>query len=365
MADVGQSDGLRRLPSISPSYSDSILNGAPFIELGEFVLQSLHEKELKLDPLDVKELTHILSAIKVGAKCVMQTLSKTCTFTVQNVETFQTDRIEDATELAHLHFINALVKRDVVAGISSQHTTEIVYGSNEKEYVVLINPLDGMQQIDVNVSVGTLFSVYKRISPSGSPVTTTDFLQIGKKQLCTGYLIYGSSTMLVYTMGNGVHGFTLDPITGTFYLSHRNIEFPTKGSIYSVNGGKYDRFPYGVRAYLDCCQNHGLSCRYIGSLVADFHRNMLKGGIFIYPPTFIDPRPSVSLVYQCIPLAFLAEQAGGKASDGFTNILDIKPHGLDDRLPFFCGSKMMVDTAEGFMAENKMRDGGWGFRLEQ
>jgi len=189
-----------------------------------------------------------------------------------------------------------------------------------------------------------------------------DFLQPGSNQLCAGYIIYGSSTMMVLTLGNGVHGFTLDPSIGTFYLSHHNMKMPEDSNIYSVNGGKKKRFPQGVTEYIEYCQDRSFSCRYIGSIVADFHRNLLKGGIFIYPPTFFDPKPSVSMIFESLPLSFLAEQAGGKASDGFTRILDIEPTSLQDRIPMFCGSRRQVETAETFMAKRKMHDGGWCYR---
>ena len=218
------------------------------------------------------------------------------------------------------------------------------------KYVVLIDPLDGSSNIDVNVSVGTIFSIYRRVT---APCSAKRFLAKGVNQIAAGYVIYGSSTMIVYTTGNGVNGFTLDPSLGTYYLSHPNIKFPTKGKIYSINEGNYVKFPQGVKDYLKYCQkeedDRPYTSRYIGSLVADFHRNMLKGGIYIYPSTSQSPQGKLRLLYECNPMAFLAEQAGGKASDGFKRIMEIEPTELHQRVPFFCGSAAMVTKAEEFM----------------
>ena len=205
----------------------------------------------------------------------------------------------------------------------------------------------------MNVSVGTIFSIYRRITPAGTPVQLEDFLQKGTNQVAAGYIIYGSSTMLVYTTGNGVNGFTLDPSLGSYYLSNPNMRFPEDGKIYSINEGNYIKFPQGVKDYIKYCQreeeNRPYTSRYIGSLVADFHRNMIKGGIYIYPSTSQSPRGKLRLLYECNPMAFLTEQAGGKASDGFRRILDIEPTELHQRTPFFCGSRKMVEKVEEFM----------------
>ena len=216
-----------------------------------------------------------------------------------------------------------------------------------------IKLLKGSSNIDVNVSVGTIFSIYKRISKVGTKITLEDFLQPGNAQVAAGYVVYGSSTMLVYSTGNGVNGFTLDPSIGTFLLSHPSIQIPNDGSIYSINEGNYVLFPKGVKDFLKYCQeeeeNRPYTSRYIGSLVSDFHRNMIKGGIYIYPSGTNNPNGKLRLLYECNPIAFLAEQAGGKASDGFNRILDVKPSELHQRIPFFCGSKNMVEKAEEFM----------------
>jgi len=222
------------------------------------------------------------------------------------------------------------------------------------KYVILIDPLDGSSNIDVNVSVGTIFSIYRRITPIGSPVTLQDFLQPGINQVAAGYFIYGTSTMLVYTTGHGVNGFTLNPAIGTFYLSHPNMKYPETGRIYSINEGNYSQFPQGVKDYIKYCQkeedDRPYTSRYIGSLVSDFHRNMIKGGIYIYPKSSIASNGKLRLLYECNPMAFLAEQAGGKASDGFRRIMEIEPSELHQRVPFFCGSRKMVEKAEEFMS---------------
>ena len=209
-----------------------------------------------------------------------------------------------------------------------------------------MDPLDGSSNIDVNVSVGTIFSIYRRVSSAGTPVVLEDFLQPGNRQVAAGYVIYGTSTMLVYTTGHGVNGFTLNPAIGTFYLSHPNIRIPENGQIYSVNEGNYIHFPQGVKNYIKYCQeekeNRPYTSRYIGSLVSDIHRNMIKGGIYLYPQTSASPNGKLRLLYECNPMAFVVEQAGGEASDGGQRILDIIPGELHQRTPFYCGSKNMV-----------------------
>ena len=213
--------------------------------------------------------------------------------------------------------------------------------------------MDGSSNIDVNVSVGTIFSIHRRITPVGTPVQLEDFLQKGSKQVAAGYIIYGTSTMLVYTTGDGVNGFTLNPAIGTFYLSHPQIKFPKEGTIYSVNEGNYIHFPQGIKNYIKYCQmeedNRPYTSRYIGSLVSDFHRNMIKGGIYLYPTSTKNPRGKLRLLYECNPMAFLAEQASGKASDGSCRIMDIIPTELHQRVPFVCGSMSMVEKAESFV----------------
>ena len=251
-----------------------------------------------------------------------------------------------------------MTKRNIVCGIASEEEDDFIAINSQDEnhqnkYVVLIDPLDGSSNIDVNVSVGTIFSIYRRVTPVGTPVTIADFLQKGNKQVAAGYVVYGTSTMLVYTTGHGVNGFTLNPAIGTFYLSHPDMQFPENGNIYSVNEGNYSHFPKGIKDYIKYCQmeegDRPYTSRYIGSLVSDFHRNMIKGGIYMYPKSSMAAKGKLRLLYECNPMAFIAEQANGKASDGFTRIMDIEPTELHERVPFICGSKSMVQKAEEFM----------------
>lgn len=223
------------------------------------------------------------------------------------------------------------------------------------KYVCLFDPLDGSSNIDANVSIGTIFSIYLRISPEGRPGTIADCLQAGINQVCAGYVIYGSSTMLVYTTGNGVHGFTLDPSYGEFVLSHLDIKIPKKGRIYSVNESNYDYWSPELKNYIhwvkqiDAQTGRPLNSRYIGSMVADFHRNLLYGGVYLYPASSIAPAGKLRLTYECNPMAFIAEQAGGKASDGKNRILEIEPQELHQRVPFIVGSEYDVSLIEEFL----------------
>ena len=262
-----------------------------------------------------------------------------------------------------MQFTAALKDSGECCGIASEEDQEIITFEDELsldgKYIVCMDPLDGSSNIDVNVSIGTIFSIYRRISPRGEKAQLIDFLQEGNKQIAAGYIIYGSSTMLVYTTGMGVNGFTLDTSIGEFCLSHPNIKTPEEGKIYSLNEGNYNNFPEGVKKYIKYCQEKDketkrpYSARYIGSLVADFHRNLLKGGIFIYPQTAKAPKGKLRLLYECNPIAYIAEQAGGKATDGEQRILDLKPESLHQRVPFYTGSTKMVDKAEEFLKKHK------------
>ncbi len=226
--------------------------------------------------------------------------------------------------------------------------------STNAKYIVAIDPLDGSSNIDVNVPVGTIFSIYRRNSIHG-PANLADVLQKGTEQVAAGYIIYGSSTMLVYTTGNGVNGFTLDPSIGEFCLSHPNMRIPAKGLIYSINEGNYVHFPQGVKDYIKYCQveddttQRPYTSRYIDSMVADIHRNLIKGGIFIYPVTSSAPQGKLRLVYECNPMAFIIEQAGGRATNGFERILTLDVNNIHERSPIFIGSTDMVKAAESFM----------------
>lgn len=331
----------------------------PMKTLGEFIV----EKQLDF-PDASGSLSQLLGAIRLAAKVVNREINKAGLVDIVGSAGGENVQGEDQQKLdvyANEKFKAAMEARGEVCGVASEEEEEFVAFQSTKskngKYVILMDPLDGSSNIDVNVSVGTIFSIYKRISPIGSEVTLADFLQPGHKQIAAGYVIYGSSTMLVYTTGNGVHGFTLDPSIGTFCLSHENLTMPKQGRIYSINEGNYIKFPLGVKRYLKFCQeqvpedDRPYTSRYIGSLVSDFHRNLLKGGIYLYPTTASAPQGKLRLLYECNPIAFLAEQAGGKASDGSVRIMDIVPSELHQRSPYFVGSTDMVDKVEQFLAE--------------
>ncbi|EJL6548269.1 class 1 fructose-bisphosphatase [Vibrio cholerae] len=325
--------------------------------LGEFIVEKQHDF-----PHASGELSSLLASIRLAAKIVNREINKAGLADIIGASGNDNIQGEEQQKLdlyANEKFKAALEARDQVCGVASEEEDEAVAFSKElnknAKYVVLMDPLDGSSNIDVNVSVGTIFSIYRRVSPVGTPPTQEDFLQPGNKQVAAGYVIYGSSTMLVYTTGNGVNGFTYDPSLGTFYLSHENMRIPENGKIYSINEGNYIRFPTGVKKYIKFCQENvpeegrPYTSRYIGSLVADFHRNLLKGGLYLYPSTQSHPNGKLRLLYECNPMAFLIEQAGGLASDGARRIMDIKPTELHQRVPFFVGSKNMVHKVETFL----------------
>lgn len=328
--------------------------------LGEYIIEK--QEEFKYSS---GELSRIINAIRLAAKVVSYKVNKAGLVDIVGAAGEQNIQGEDQQKLdvyANEVFIQTLINREIVCGIGSEENDDFISvhgkaGDDNNKYVVLMDPLDGSSNIDVNVSVGTIFSVYRRVTPIGTPVTLEDFLQPGDQQVAAGYVIYGTSTMLVYTTGHGVNGFTLNPAIGTFYLSHPNMQFSKDGKIYSINEGNYIHFPQGVKDYIKYCQleegDRPYTSRYIGSLVSDFHRNMIKGGIYIYPTSSKAPNGKLRLLYECNPMAFIAEQAGGKASDGYGRIMEIKPTELHQRVPFFAGSSNMVAKAEEFMAKYK------------
>jgi fructose-1,6-bisphosphatase I len=325
--------------------------------LGEFIIENQNAFQYSSG-----ELSRIINSIRLAAKVVNYKVNKAGLVDIVGAAGEQNIQGEDQQKLdvyANTVFIQTLINREIVCGIASEENDDFITvagpdKAHNNKYVVLIDPLDGSSNIDVNVSVGTIFSVYRRITPVGTPVALEDFLQAGVHQVAAGYVIYGTSTMLVYTTGHGVNGFTLNPAIGTFYLSHPNLKFPKNGNIYSVNEGNYVHFPQGIKDYIKYCQteeeDRPYTSRYIGSLVSDFHRNMIKGGIYLYPTSSKAPNGKLRLLYECNPMAFIAEQAGGKALDGFNRILDIIPTELHQRTPFFCGNKEMVEKAAFFIA---------------
>lgn len=330
--------------------------------LGEFII------EKQADYPEAKgELSGILSSIRLAAKIIHREINRAGLsqdiLGVAGSENVQGEAQMKLDVFANETMKKALIAREDIAGFASEEDDSFVAFDTERgrnaKYILMTDPLDGSSNIDVNVSVGTIFSIYKRISPIGTPVTMDDFLQEGRKQIAAGYVTYGSSTMLVYTTGNGVNGFTYDPSLGLFILSHPDMKMPFEGKYYSINEGQYVTFPQGVKQFIKYCQENDpttkrpYSSRYIGSLVSDFHRNLLKGGIYIYPTSTVYPKGKLRLLYEGNPMAFLAEQAGGMATDGFNPILDIKPAELHQRVPFFVGSTAMVQQAVGFMQKSE------------
>ncbi len=324
--------------------------------LGEFIIKN--QTSFKYSS---GELSSLINSIRLAAKVVNHEVNKAGLVDIigpTGEENIQSEKQQKLDVYANEKFINTLVNRNIVCGIASEEEqTFISINSNDKnnqnKYVVLIDPLDGSSNIDVNVSVGTIFSIYRRKSKIGTEVSIEDFLQSGRFQVAAGYIIYGTSTMLFYTTGNGVNGFTLNPAIGTFYHSHSNVQIPKNGNIYSINEGNYLQFPDYVKKYIKFCQEEEnerpFTSRYIGSLVSDFHRNMIKGGVFLYPQTAKNPNGKLRLLYECNPIAFICEQAGGLAINGEKNILDIEPKELHQRTPFYCGSEKMIQQFQKFI----------------
>lgn len=321
------------------------------LTLDEFTLQQLRQF-----PTATGELSRLLRDMALAAKRVNVEVNKAGLVDILGDAGSINVQGEDVKKLdifANNQFMGVLQHGISCAGIGSEEMDDFVVFddeiSNNSKYVVLFDPLDGSGNIDVNVSIGTIFGVYKRVSPLGKPCTKEDFLQPGKNQVAAGYVVYGSSTMFVYATRRGVNGFTLDPSIGEFTMSHPNIICPPTGKFYSVNHGNFFQYNEGVRKYIDGCQrktkeNGGpYTQRYIGSMVADVHRNLIKGGIFMYPGTIEKPGGKLRLLYEANPFAFILEVAGGVATDGIGRILDIVPTSLHQRTPLFIGSKLMME----------------------
>lgn len=329
-----------------------------FNTLGEFIVERQADY-----PQASGEFSALFSALCLAAKIVNREVNKAGLANISGPAGELNSHGEAQQKLdvfTNEVFKSALAARGVVCGLASEEEDSFIYFDGEKnsqaKYVVLIDPLDGSSNIDVNVPVGTIFSIYRRLSPVGSPVTLADFLQPGRAQAAAGYIIYGSSTMLVYSTGQGVNGFTYEPSVGLFCLSHPNMQYPPGGATYSINEGFYSHFPQGIKQYLDYCLEEDAatrrpySTRYIGSLVADFHRNLIQGGVYLYPTSSRYPEGKLRLLYECNPMAFIAEQAGGKAiiSAGHA-VLDQQPQALHQRTALYLGSTEMVDKVEEFL----------------
>lgn len=340
------------------------LSSRKIITLEQFIIESEAAY-----PLATGEFSQLLRDIALAAKLVNREVNKAGLVDILGLtgETnVQGEKVQKLDVFANDHFIHALAIGGQVCVIGSEENEEVIPVHNTQSrnarYVVLIDPLDGSSNIDVNVSIGTIFSVYERMSPKGKPGTLEDCVQKGSDQIAAGYVIYGSSTMIVYTTGHGVNGFTLDPSIGEFLLSHQNIKVPEKCNIYSLNEGNYRKFEPGLKEYLRHIKGkydptvRPYSSRYIGSLVADFHRNLLRGGVFIYPAFIDDAKGKLRLMYEANPMAMLIEQAGGVATDGANRILDIEPEALHQRTPLYMGNHYEVELIHQYLRRYSVKE---------
>ena len=329
------------------------------LTLDEFTIQ-----QLRNFPHATGELSSLLRDLGLAAKRVNVEVNKAGLVDILGDYGSVNVQGEDVKKLdifANNQFMKVLQHGVSCAGIASEELDDVVIFddeiSNNSKYVVMFDPLDGSGNIDVNISIGTIFGVYRRLSEKGKPCNEKDFLQKGMQQVAAGYIVYGSSTMLVYATRRGVNGFTLDPSIGEFCLSHPDIQCPPSGNIYSVNHGNFFRYDKGVQEYITACQkkdktNGGpYTQRYIGSMVADVHRGLIKGGIFMYPGTTDKPNGKLRLAYECNPFAFIIEVAGGRATNGKERILEIEPTTLHQRVPMFIGSKDMMDELDTYLVD--------------
>ena len=327
------------------------------ITLNEFIIHQQAEF-----PEATGNFSCLLHHIGIAAKKVNREVNKAGLVDIlgrSGCENVQGEEQQKLDVYANEAFMEELQASGECCGIASEENEDVTTFHEglcrNAKYIVCMDPLDGSSNIDVNVSVGTIFSIYRRKSPIGEAAVLDDFLQKGSEMVAAGYIIYGSSTMLVYTVGRGVNGFTLDPSLGEFCLSHPNIKTPASGKIYSINEGNYEKFPVGIKKYIKYCQekdaktNRPYTSRYIGSLVADFHRNMLKGGVFMYPSTDSHPNGKLRLLYECNPIAFIAEQADGLAFSEEGRILDLQPEAIHQRVTFYAGAHDMVMKVKEFL----------------
>ena len=327
------------------------------ITLNEFIIHQQAEF-----PEATGNFSCLLHHMGIAAKKVNREVNKAGLVDIlgrSGCENVQGEEQQKLDVYANEAFMEELQASGECCGIASEENEDVTTFHEglcrNAKYIVCMDPLDGSSNIDVNVSVGTIFSIYRRKSPIGEAAVLDDFLQKGSEMVAAGYIIYGSSTMLVYTVGRGVNGFTLDPSLGEFCLSHPNIKTPASGKIYSINEGNYEKFPVGIKKYIKYCQekdaktNRPYTSRYIGSLVADFHRNMLKGGVFMYPSTDSHPNGKLRLLYECNPIAFIAEQAGGLAFSEEGRILDLQPEAIHQRVTFYAGAHDMVMKVKEFL----------------
>jgi len=327
------------------------------LTLDEFTIQAIRHL-----PKATGELSALLRDIGLAAKRIHVEVNKIGLVDMlgdAGTVNVQGEDVKKMDVFANNQMIGVLKHGISCAGIGSEEMDDVVVFddemSNQSKYVVMFDPLDGSGNIDTNISIGTIFGVYRRKSKPGQPCNIGDFLQPGIAQIAAGYIVYGSSTMLVYATRRGANGFTLDPAIGEFCLSHPDIQCPASGRIYSVNHGNFFKYEKPVQDYITCCQKKTADTggpytnRYIGSMVADVHRTLIKGGIFMYPGTTGKPAGKLRLMYECNPFAFIVEVAGGKATNGVQRILDIQPEHLHQRTPIFIGSENMVQECLSYL----------------
>ncbi len=319
----------------------------------------------KLHPEATGELSKLLHDLSLAAKVISLEVNKAGLADILGFtgnSNIHGDQVKKLDMYAHDMIFRAIDHGGHLCVMASEEEEDIIHIPDKfkiGKYVLLFDPLDGSSNIDANISIGTIFSIYRRITSDGKPGTLEDCLQQGIKQVAAGYIVYGSSTILVYTAGHGVHGFTLDPSFGEFILSHENIRCPKKGTIYSINEGNYKYWHPGLKKYIKYLQEEDeatgrpYSTRYIGSMVADIHRNLLYGGIFMYPADSRHPEGKLRLMYECNPMAFIVEAAGGKAINGEKRILEIQPDSLHQKTPIFIGSEDDIKMVEDFMRKEE------------
>ena len=322
--------------------------------LDEFTIQ-----ETRRFPLATGELSALLRDIGLASKIINKQVNKAGLVDIlgrHGAVNIQGEEQQKLDVFANDTLISVLHSSTDCAGIASEEEDSFVAYDDEfsvqSKYVVLFDPLDGSTNIDCNAPIGTIFAIYRRSSPLGTPCTKEDFLQAGHRLMAAGYVIYGSSTMLVYATRLGVNGFTLEPSIGEFCLSHPAMKCSKSGTIYSVNHGNWSKYDDAMKGFLNHCMDSVYSHRYIGSMVADLHRTLIKGGIFIYPADTSSPVGKLRLMYECNPMAFILEAAGGAATTGTQRILDIVPDDLHQRVPLYIGSKDMVEKAVSFIDEH-------------
>ncbi len=302
------------------------------------------------------DLSQLLRDIGLAAKIINREINRAGLVDIEGA--LGTENVQGETQkkldvIANERFIRALGFGEKTCAVVSEEVDDLIHtGNRSAKYVVLIDPVDGSSNIHVNIPIATAFGILRRKSRVGTKPKLSDALQPGSELVAAGYILYGPSTMLVYTTGHGVNGFTYDPSLGEFYLSHPKLKFPPRGNIYSINEAYFKQFSEGVQRYLLFCKDNDFNARYIGSMVSDFHRNLMVGGVFIYPTTSKNPKGKLRLLYECNPIAFLAEQAGGLASNGRQRILDIQPESLHQREPIIVGNREMVETALSIIRDN-------------